>query len=155
MYATATTARNKFVADGVGSTPQERLLVMLYDRLLRDLDDADRAIAAIEIPAAHDALTHAQDIVAELHSALDPARWDGADAMADLYTYLADLLGRANMAKSAALVAEARAVVAPLRDTWADAYAALTTVAASPLATAAAGGIAAAGVGAGGLDVAG
>ena len=52
MYATATAARNKFVADGVGSTPPERLLVLLYDRLLRDLDDADRAITAIEIPAA-------------------------------------------------------------------------------------------------------
>jgi flagellar protein FliS len=149
MYATATTARNKFVADGVGSTPQERLLVMLYDRLLRDLDDATAAIATSDVGGAHTALAHAQDIVAELHSALDPSRWDGADAMADLYTYLADLLGRANMAKSSALVAEARSVVAPLRDTWADAYAATTAVA-SPFAA-----VAVAAPAAGGLDVSG
>lgn len=144
MYATATTARHRFVADGVGSTPPERLLVLLYDRLLRDLDDAERAIAAIEIPAAHDALTHAQDIVAELHSALDPGRWDGADRMADLYAYVADLLGRANMGKSAELVAEARSVIAPLRDTWAEAY--TVTSAAAPVAAV---------IGDGGLDVAG
>ncbi|QGG94638.1 flagellar export chaperone FliS [Actinomarinicola tropica] len=145
MYATATSARHKFVSDGVGSTPPERLLVMLYDRLLRDLDDATGAIERADVGASHDALTHAQDIVAELHSALDPTRWDGADAMAGLYAYLAELLGRANMAKSAALVAEARSVIAPLRDTWAEAYA--STAAAAP--------VAAASRPAGGLDVAG
>lgn len=150
MYATATTARNKFVADGVGSTSQERLLVMLYDRLLRDLDDATGALGAADVAAAHTALAHAQDIVAELHSALDPTRWDGADAMAGLYTYIAELLGRANMAKSVALVAEARSVIAPLRDTWADAYAATSAAAASPFAAAAVGATAA-----GGLDVSG
>jgi len=127
MYATATTARNKFVADGVGSTPPERLLVLLYDRLLRDLDDAERAIARAEIPTAHDALTHAQDIVAELHSALDPASWDGANAMGELYVFIAEVLGRANITKSIALVAEARSIISPMRDTWSDAYTAVTT----------------------------
>lgn len=121
MYATTSTARNRFVADGVGSTPPERLLVMLYDRLLRDLDDGIIAIGRVDVAGAHDALTHAQDIVAELHSALDLDRWEGAQAMADLYTYLADLLARANMTKSAPLVAEARKLVDPLRDTWAEA----------------------------------
>lgn len=143
MYATAATARSKFVADGVGSTPPERLLVLLYDRLVRDLDDAAAAIETTTVGAAHDALAHAQDIVAELHSALDPSRWDGADAMADLYTYLADVLARANIAKSAELVAEARSIVTPLRDVWAEAYAA--TAATSSAAV----------VGTGGLDVAG
>jgi flagellar secretion chaperone FliS len=146
MYATATAARNRFVADGVGSTPPERLLVLLYDRLLRDLDDADTAIAATDVPSAHDALTHAQDIVAELHSALDPSRWDGAEAMAGIYAYLADILGRANIAKSADLVAEARSVIAPMRDTWAEACTAAS--AAAVPATAAV-------VGDGSLDVAG
>jgi flagellar secretion chaperone FliS len=121
MY-TATAARNRFVSDGVGSTPPEKLLVMLYDRLLRDLDEAAQAILGSEVGPAHEALSHAQDIVAELHSALDPAQWDGAEAMGDLYTWLAELLGRSNMQKSVTLVEEARAVVAPLRDTWAEAY---------------------------------
>jgi flagellar protein FliS len=142
MY-TATAARNRFVSDGVGSTPPEKLLVMLYDRLLRDLDDAGAAIGAKDVAGAHAALSHAQDIVAELHSALDPTKWQGADAMGDLYTWLADLLGQANMKKSLALVDEARSVIAPLRDTWAEAYQA---VASNPAVTAAAPG---------GLDVAG
>lgn len=126
MYATATTARNKFVADGVGSTSQERILVMLYDRLLRDLDDAAASIGAGDTFPAHEALTHAQDIVAELHSALDPSRWDGAEALGGLYAYLADVLARANIAKSPGLVAEARSVVAPLRDTWDEACTAMS-----------------------------
>jgi flagellar secretion chaperone FliS len=127
MYATASTARNRFVADGVGSTPPERLLVLLYERLLRDLDDAIIGIGRLDVTGAHDALTHAQDIVAELHSALDLDRWEGAQAMADLYIYLADLLARANMTKSAPLVAEARKLIQPLRDTWAEAAQALAS----------------------------
>jgi len=122
----AVTARNRFVSDGVGSMPQGKLLVLLYDRMLRDLDEAAVAIDRRDAVAAHEALTHAQDIVAELHSALDVDRWDGAPAMVDIYTFLADLLGRANMAKSLPLVAEARSVIAPLRDTWAEAHAAAT-----------------------------
>ena len=146
MY-TATAARNRFVSDGVGSTPPEKLLVMLYDRLLRDLDEAGEAIAGTDVGAAHTALSHAQDIVAELHSALDPDRWDGAEAMGDLYTWLADLLARANMKKSTALVTEARSLVAPLRDTWAEAYQALQVAPAPVVSTASAHP--------GGLDVAG
>jgi flagellar secretion chaperone FliS len=144
MYAPST-ARNKFVADGVGTTPPERMLVLLYDRLLRDLDDADLAIGRFDVGGAHDALTHAQDIVAELHSALDADAWDGAGAMADLYTWLGDLLARANMAKSGALVGEARSLVQPLRDTWAEACQAVAT--ASP--------VSAVGASVGGLDVSG
>ena len=122
MRSPAATARNRFVSDGVGSMPQGKLLVLLYDRMLRDLDEAAVAIDRRDAVAAHEALTHAQDIVAELHSALDVDRWDGAPAMVDIYTFLADLLGRANMAKSVSLVLEARSVVTPLRDTWAEAY---------------------------------
>ena len=144
MYAPST-ARNKFVADGVGTTPPERMLVLLYDRLLRDLDDAALAIGRVDVGDAHDALTHAQDIVAELHSALDTDAWDGAAAMADLYTWLGELLARSNMAKSADLVAEARSLVQPLRDTWAEACQALAT--ASPVSAVSAS--------AGGLDVSG
>jgi len=132
-------ARDRFVSDGVGSTPPGKLLVLLYDRLLRDLDEAAVAIERRDPSVAHDALTHAQDIVAELHSALDPDRWDGAEAMGDLYTWLAELLGRANMKKSAALVDEARSLVAPLRDTWAEAYQSLA--ANTSVATATTGGL--------------
>lgn len=120
MYAT--TARNRFMSDGVGSTPPERLLVLLYDRLLRDLDEASAAVVDGDVCATHEALSHAQDIVAELHSALDPERWDAAESMAGLYTWLADLLGRANIGKDLSLIAEARSLIEPLRDTWDEAY---------------------------------
>ena len=148
MRSPAATARNRFVSDGVGSMPQGKLLVLLYDRMVRDLDEAAVAIDRRDTVGAHEALTHAQDIVAELHSALDVDRWDGAQAMVDIYTFLADLLGRANMAKSLALVAEARSVVLPLRDMWGEAYEASTLAAGSGVGN----GVA---VAAGALDVAG
>lgn len=152
MYATATaSARQKFVNDGVGNTPPERLLVMLYDRLLRDLDDAVIAIAQSDVGGAHSALAHAQDIVAELHSALDLDAWDGAEAMSGLYVWLGELLAQANVKKSTALVDEARSLVQPMRDTWDEAYQALAS--ASVCVGAAAFGDGA--LGTGGLDVSG
>src|SRR5690606_34603541 len=114
-------ARDRFVSDGVGSTPPGKLLVLLYDRLLRDLDEAAVAIDRRDPSVAHGALTHAQDIVDERRSALDPDRWDGAQAMIDIYTCLAGLLARANVSRSTVLVIEARSLVAPLRDTWSEA----------------------------------
>ncbi|MFP3906753.1 MAG: hypothetical protein ACLFWR_06955, partial [Acidimicrobiales bacterium] len=61
-----------------------------------------------------------------------------------IYTWLADLLGKANMTKSAPLVAEARSLVQPLSDTWSEAYQSLiTTPAAAPA------------VSGGGLDISG
>lgn len=151
MYATATTARSRFMTDGVGSTPPERLLVLLYERLLRDLDEAATAIGAGTVEGAHEALSHAQDIIAELHAALDPGSWELADRMGDLYTWLAETLAQANMKKDAALVAEARSVVQPLCDTWSEA--ARTAGAGTTVAP---GGIAPpTSIAAGGLDVAG
>lgn len=160
MYATAS-ARNKFMSDGMGTTPPERLLVMLYDRLLRDLDEAEAAIGQADIGAAHDALTHAQDIVAELHSALDLDAWDGAPAMAELYTWLGELLAQANMKKSVDHVNEARSLVKPLRDTWDEAYQAMAaasapaSVGAGAAASTSAAAFGQGGPRIGGLDVSG
>ncbi|MFA5566311.1 MAG: flagellar export chaperone FliS [Acidimicrobiia bacterium] len=144
MYAAQAAVRNRFITDGTGTVSQERLLIMLYERLLRDIDDAHTALGEPRnVAAAHEALAHAQDIVAELHSALNPELWEGGEEMASLYTYLATLLMQANLEKSQAKVAEARSIVAPMLATWQEAYQAVTTPAH------------AAKVGTGTLDVAG
>lgn len=115
-------ARKRFVQDGMATVPPARLLLMLYERLLRDLDDASRAIEASSVPGAHDALTHAQAIVDELRLALDPAAWAGAGELAVVYDWVSSQLVEANLRKDAALVGRCREVLAPLAEAWNGAY---------------------------------
>jgi flagellar protein FliS len=139
-------ARNRFVTDGISVVPGGRLLILLYERLVRDLDEATAAISAGSVPDAHEALVHAQAIVDELRYALDPSAWDGAAGLADLYGWLSAQLLTANLRKDAEAVAACRRVVLPLLETWTEAYERPDTLAAAGAATGAA--TAAAGAGA-------
>ncbi len=87
---------NRYRSDGMASTPPGRLLTMLYDRMLLDFDRAIDAIERREIEEAHNALIHAQEIVFELHMALDLEAWPDGGALADLYVYLTEQLAAAN-----------------------------------------------------------
>ena len=113
--------RSHYTRDSVTTASPVRLLTMLYDRLARDLDDAEFAIEMANPQTAHTALRHAQDIVQELANSLDVARWSGGEGLKQLYTWLMDQLVATNMSKDAALLAGCREVVEPLRAAWHDA----------------------------------
>jgi flagellar protein FliS len=125
-------ALDRYHLDGNGSTSQERLLVLLYQRLLRDLDDAVAALERRDYEGSHFTLVHAQEIVAELDAALDPGAWEGATGMSQIYGYLLDLLVAANLRKDARLVRESISLVAPLAEAWAEAWTEVATTAAPP-----------------------
>jgi flagellar protein FliS len=129
-------AAAKFASDGAGSVSQERLLVMLYERLQRDLQGAADAIRAGQREAAHFALLHAQEIVGELDGALNHDVWDGAGRLSDVYQYLITRMINANMAQDAAAVEDCLRVVTPLADMWSQAWTSVTS--AKPAAPAAA-----------------
>jgi flagellar protein FliS len=116
-----TAARARFVADGMATLTGPRLLVALYARLLRDLDDATAALAADDPAMAHTHLVHAQEIVLELTLALDGTAWDAAADLAELYDWVYRRLVHANVTKDAHTIAECRSVLAPLHDAWSDA----------------------------------
>jgi flagellar protein FliS len=122
VISTPTAARNRFVADGVASTTNERLLVLLFERMLRDLDEGAAAIGRKDIGAAHEAIVHAQDIVSELQLAIDPDSFEGADGLVQLYVWLGAQLLKANLQKDPIALAEARQVAAQLHQTWSEAY---------------------------------
>ncbi|ALX67040.1 hypothetical protein AB663_002671 [Microbacterium sp. XT11] len=111
-------AAQQYLAQQVASASPERLLVMLYDRLLVDIDRAAAAQEAADWGGAGTHLTHAQRIVAELSATLADDVWDGAADLRGIYTYLQGRLITANIAKDAAVTAECRRLVAPLRDAW-------------------------------------
>lgn len=115
---TADAARARYATDAVTTATPARLLTMLYDRLLRDLVAAERAIEERNPAAANDQLLHAQRIVAELAGSLDPTVWDGGAGLARLYDFLQQELVAANVHKDAARVRDCREIVEPLRDAW-------------------------------------
>src|SRR5690606_24477158 len=111
-------AATQFLADAVQTASPERLLTMLYDRLLLDLDRAEADQRAGQRDAASTHLLHAQDIVTELMATLDVAAWDGAAQLMSLYTYVLNELIDANTHGDPERVAACRELLAPLAEAW-------------------------------------
>ncbi|MFC5997336.1 flagellar export chaperone FliS [Quadrisphaera sp. GCM10027208] len=127
--STSALARSRYARDSVTTASPARLLVMLYDRLVRDLVTAERALAEQGgAPAgdARDALLHAQEIVLELRASLDLDAWDGAAGLADLYAFLHGELVAANVDRDVTRITPCRQIAEELRDAWRQA--ALATV---------------------------
>ena len=110
--------RSHYARDSVTTASPVRLVTMLYDRLARDIDDAEFAIEMANPQAAHTALRHAQDIVQELSNSLDVGCWPAGEGLHKLYTWLVEQLIAANSTKDASLLAGCREVVEPLREAW-------------------------------------
>jgi len=122
-------AKQQYLEQQVASASPERLLTLLYDRLLVDIDRAGAAQDAEDWSAAGTHLTHAQQIVAELSGSLTDA-WDGAADLRAVYTYVTGRLITANIGRDRLATAECRELVAPLREAWHQAAA--VTSAATP-----------------------
>lgn len=115
---TQTQLRNRYAREAVTTASPAQLVVMLYDRLLKDLTAAEAGLGARDIQAGHNALIHAQDIVTELHATLDTSVWREGEALKRLYEYVLDQLMQANLAKDVQHVFNAREVIEPIREAW-------------------------------------
>lgn len=114
--------RTRYLADAVATAGPAKLLTMLYDRLLLDLDRAEVALRAGSRAEGTQHLAHAQEIVAEFIANLNvDGEWDGADRLLSVYTYLLSEMIGASSAGDADRAAACRTVVAPLADAWREA----------------------------------
>ncbi|NJC71802.1 flagellar export chaperone FliS [Planosporangium thailandense] len=113
--------RARYLAQSVTTASPGQLLVMLYDRLVVDLAQAEEALRAGDRQTGSARLMHAQDIVAELRGSLDVTAWDGAAGLSQLYGFLLTELIKANVRGDADVAATCRALVEPLRDAWREA----------------------------------
>jgi flagellar protein FliS len=117
--------QQRYLSEAVETASPATRLVMIYDRLLLDLNRAEKACVQGDVADAHYALVHAQQIVGVLSDTLDMTVWDGAQNLHDLYEYIYGELINANLSKNAATVGNAIAVVRPLAAAWHEAAATL------------------------------
>lgn len=110
--------RNRYAREAVTTASPGQLVVMLYDRLLKDLSIAEAGLATQDIQATHAALVHGQDILHELNATLDTSVWKEGESLKRLYEYCIEQLMEANLQKSSEPVANARSVLEPLADAW-------------------------------------
>ncbi|WP_285114834.1 flagellar export chaperone FliS [Leifsonia sp. fls2-241-R2A-40a] len=125
LLTSAAAKLSAYNRDSVLSASPARLVTMLYDRLLLDLNRGEAALQAAQWPTAWENLRHADQIVAELAGSLRVELWDGADGLLQLYGYLADLIVGGMIERDAAKVHEAIELAEPLRRTWHEAAALL------------------------------
>lgn len=120
---TTAALRRRYTNDSVTTASPSQLVVLLYNRLVKDLSLALVGLERRDIEGSHRALRHAQEIVSELSCSLDLEVWPEGEGLLALYDYVQDRLVHANVTKSAALVAEVIDLVEPLRDAFTQAAA--------------------------------
>ena len=121
MYSTASSARNAYVDNSVATASPERLLVMLCDRLVLDVQRGVAALRAGSVVEAHGQLVHAQEVVTHLRSTLRVEGWDGGPGLASLYDWLHAQLVQANIRKDAGIAEGCLSLAQDLAVTWRDA----------------------------------
>ena len=115
MYSNA---KNAYVDNSVSTASPERLLVMLCDRLVLDVQRALEAQRERDHMGAHSQLVHAQEVVIHLRSTLRVEAWEGGPGLASLYDWLHNELIRANISKDAAVTEGCLSIVTDLASTW-------------------------------------
>ncbi len=115
------TARTAYMGSMVETASPARLLVMLYDRLVVDLQ---RAADCQELGRHTDAsplLMHAQEIVLELQGSLRVELWEGGAQLSAIYSWLHRELVRANVQRDVAATRSCLDLVLPLAEAWREA----------------------------------
>jgi flagellar protein FliS len=114
-------ARAAYLDASIATASPARLLVMLFDRLVLDVQRGLDAQHVGDLEETHRHLTHAQDIVMELQTSLRADEFTGGRDLAALYGYLHRQLVQANIRKDASITGEVLTLVTDLSDAWREA----------------------------------
>ncbi|WP_420452517.1 flagellar export chaperone FliS [Ilumatobacter sp.] len=106
--------RSRFTHDSLETASGAQVIVLCFDRLDRDLENALGSIAAGQHDATNTVLRHAQDLIGEMVAMLDVDAWEHAPGLLSIYDYLLRLLATANVRKDTEAVVEARTLLAEL-----------------------------------------
>ena len=89
--------QNDYLRDAILTASPTTRLLMLLDRLSRDMYQAELAFDANNVEARNKALTHAQEIVLNLRDSLRVDIWDGAAQLSRIYGFIYSELVFANI----------------------------------------------------------
>lgn len=116
-----TNARAAYMDASVATADPVRLLVMLCDRLVLDVQRALSAQESQEHVEAHNQLVHAQAIVMELRASLRPEAFAGGVELGALYDHLHQQLVLANVRQDQGATRHCLTLVEQIADTWREA----------------------------------
>lgn len=118
----APTSYSAYKRVDVETSSQGKLVVMLFNGAIQRAEEAKRQLAKGRTDGAHNNLVRAQDIVAELRSALD-MKVGIAKQLDRIYEYFQHLLIKANIRKDNAPLDEVIGHLTAMRNTWQEAFA--------------------------------
>jgi flagellar protein FliS len=102
----------------VETASQGKLIVMLFNGAIQRAEEARRRLLTNDRQGVHNNLLRAQEIIAELRSALNMEAGEIARNLDRVYEYCHHLLIQANVKKDAGPIEECVSHLTGLRDTW-------------------------------------
>ena len=112
---------NAYRQTRVKTASQGKIIVMLYDEAIRQIDIAKQAIDndTRQYDQVNNAIGKAQDIITELMVSLDFEKGgDFAQSLFNLYMFFNNQLMEANLGKDAQPLQKVRGFLAELREAW-------------------------------------
>lgn len=113
-------AYNTYKKANVETAAPGKLLLMLYDGAIRNIDNAKKAIEEKDMNTAHQQIIKAEDIFLELIGSLN-MDYEISNQLFNLYEYLHYQLVQANMKKDISMLDEVRGFLVEMRNTWEEA----------------------------------
>ncbi len=113
----------KYRSNDVVTANQGRLIVMLYDGLIKQIDLGTEELGQTKprLDVVNNALSKAQQIINELQISLDMEQGGQiAQSLLSLYRFFNQILVQANIRKNAAGLSAIRQQIVDLRTAWAD-----------------------------------
>ena len=113
----------KYRSNDVVTANQGRLIVMLYDGLIKQIDLGTEELGQTKprLDVVNNALSKAQQIINELQISLDMEQGGQiAQSLLSLYRFFNRILVQANIRKNAAGLSAIRQQIVDLRTAWAD-----------------------------------
>lgn len=114
---TTSTAINTYLRNKIMFAKPEELTCMLYDGIVKNLNQCMLALQQNNIEKANTSLLKAQDIISELKNALN-MEFPVSKNLDMIYQYMIERLIEANIKKDINIVNEILGYTIELRDTW-------------------------------------
>lgn len=113
-------AQNAYRNNQILTAPQNKLVLMLFDGIVRNINMAKLAFEDKDLAIFNEHLIKAQDIIMELMTTLNfEAGGQVAEGLYKMYDYMYFKLIKANVEKNMEYLDEVLKYAEDLRDTWA------------------------------------